>query len=151
MLEAFDEEPGVQGERLELLAVIRGLEALDQPSRVTLVTSSRGVSRGLRFGLAEWRTNNWQWERFGRRVPVKNHDLWQRVDRALQFHRVECRTWRIDQAHTAAEGQELSERPTRVPEQGLARIETVAKIVSRQSFDWFQSLAAWGHPNHSPT
>ena len=105
VLEASDEEPGVQGERLELLALIRGLEALDQPSRVTLVTSSRGVSRGLRFGLAEWRTNNWQWERFGRRVPVKNHDLWQRVDRALKFHHVECRTWRIDQAHTSAAGK----------------------------------------------
>src|SRR5262245_42574417 len=52
-------------ERLELLAVVRGLEALDEPSQVTLVTKSRYVSRGLRRGLAEWRANDWQWERFG--------------------------------------------------------------------------------------
>ena len=43
---ASDVEPGTGGERLELLAVVRGLEALDQPSRVTLVTRSRYVSRG---------------------------------------------------------------------------------------------------------
>lgn len=99
VVEASDEEEGVRGERLELLAVVRGLEALDQPSRVTLVTPSRHVTRGLRFGLEEWRQNGWRWERDGRQVPVKNRDLWQRIDRALQFHRVECRTWRIDAAH----------------------------------------------------
>lgn len=99
IMEASDAEPGVRAERLELLAVVRGLEALDQPSRVTLVTSSRRVSRGFRFGLEQWRHNRWRWERDGRWVPIKNRDLWQRVDRALQFHSVECRTWRFDQAH----------------------------------------------------
>src|SRR5688572_11721238 len=97
-LEADDEEPLTQGERLELLAVVRGLEALDQPSRVTLVTPSRYVSRGLRFGLKEWRESGWLWERFGEMAPVKNHDLWQRVDRALEFHDVECRTWHYEAA-----------------------------------------------------
>ena len=101
LVEASDEEPGVHGERLELLAVVRGLEALDQPSRVTLVTSSRHVSRGLRCGLEEWRNNSWRWERDGRLVPIKNRDLWQRIDGALKFHHVECRSWRIDPAHSA--------------------------------------------------
>jgi ribonuclease HI len=95
-IEAADEEPGLRRERLELLAVVRGLEALDQPSRVTLVTSSQRVTRGFRSGLDEWRNHRWCWERDGRRMPIKNRDLWQRVDRALQFHRVECRTWRIE-------------------------------------------------------
>jgi ribonuclease HI len=98
-LEAADVEPDVQGERAELLAFVRGLEALDQPSRVTLVTSSRYVRLGLAYGLDEWRASGWTWERFGQIVPVKNFDLWQRVDRALRFHTVECRTWRIDAAH----------------------------------------------------
>jgi ribonuclease HI len=98
-IEVADEEPEAEGERLELLAVVRGLEALDQPSRVTLVTSSRYVSRGLRFGLTEWRENEWQWERFGQMTPIKNGDLWQRVDQALGFHKVDCRTWRFDQPH----------------------------------------------------
>jgi ribonuclease HI len=98
-LEATDAEPEVQGDRLELLAVVRGLEALAQPSRVTLVTPSKYVNRGLAFGLKEWRSNDWQWEHFGEMVPVKNCDLWQRVDQALSFHQLECRTWRFDPPH----------------------------------------------------
>ena len=99
MFEAADSEPEIQGERLELLALVRGLEALDQPSRVTLVTSSRYVNRGLAYGLEEWRRNDWTWECYGEMVPVKNCDLWQRVDRAVQFHRVEVRRYRFDASH----------------------------------------------------
>ena len=95
-IEAVDSEPGVQGERLELLAVVRGLEALDQPSAVTLITPSRYVNSGLRFGIQQWRQNNWRWERFGQRVPIKNADLWQRVDGALRYHDVDCKYWRLD-------------------------------------------------------
>jgi ribonuclease HI len=98
-VEITDSEPDVRGERLELLAVVRGLEAIDEPARVTLVTPSRYVSRGISFGLTDWRENGWHWERHGEMVPVKNSDLWQRVDRALEFHRVECRQWRLDAAH----------------------------------------------------
>ncbi len=98
-LEAEDSEPEIHGERLELLAVVRGLEALDQPSRVTLMTSSRYVNRGLTYGLEEWRRNDWTWESFGEMVPVKNQDLWQRLDQALQFHRLEVRPIRLDGPH----------------------------------------------------
>jgi len=98
-LTAEDVEPGVCGERLELLTIVRGLEALDQPSRVTLMTSSSYVREGIRRGVVEWRKNGWRWERFGQMVPVKNLDLWQRVDRAMQFHQVDCRTYRIDPPH----------------------------------------------------
>jgi ribonuclease HI len=90
-LEADDEEPAASPERLELLAIIRGLEALDQPSRVTLVSPSRNVQAGLRFGLAQWRASDWQWERYGQLTAVKNADLWQRLDRLLEIHAVECR------------------------------------------------------------
>src|SRR5262245_28016480 len=90
-LEAADEEPLASPERLELLAIIRGLEALDQPSRVTLVAASRSVEAGLKFGLANWRTSDWQWERYGQLTAVKNADLWQRLDRLLEIHRVDCR------------------------------------------------------------
>jgi ribonuclease HI len=96
---ADDVEPGARRGRLELLAVVRGLEALDGPSRVTLVTGSRYVTRGIRQGLEQWRKHNWRWERFGRWVPIRDGDLWQRVDRALQFHHIDCRTWRLDDAH----------------------------------------------------
>lgn len=93
---AADAEPSDCGERLELLAVVRGLEALDRPARVTLVTKSRYVSRGLRCSLSEWRYNDWHWERFGRLVEVKDHDLWQRLDRAVRIHQVDCQAWQFD-------------------------------------------------------
>lgn len=98
-LEATDNESECSGERLELLAVVRGLEALDQPSRVTVITSSKYVNRGVTYGLEEWRRNDWTWECFGEMVPVKNADLWQRLDRAAAIHSVEYRGPRIDAAH----------------------------------------------------
>lgn len=101
-LTAEDAEPGVSGNRLELLAVVRGLEALEQPSRVTLLTTSRYVNRGIRRCLGQWRERTWRWERFGQLVPIRNQDLWQRIDRAMQFHQLEC--W----SASLAEGQPTS-------------------------------------------
>ena len=75
------------------------LESLDQPSQVTLVECGRYVRQGLQYGLAEWRENGWRWEFFGDMVPVKNGDLWQRLDRALRFHQVECCRRRFDPPH----------------------------------------------------
>jgi ribonuclease HI len=89
-----DSEPEARLSRLELLAVVRGLEALEQPSRVTLLTGSRYVIRGIRRSLSQWRERSWRWERFGQLVPIRDHDLWRRVDRALQIHDVECCEWR---------------------------------------------------------
>ena len=96
-IEVSEEEPGVWGERLQLLAVVRGLEALEQTSRVTLITPSRFVGNGIRRGLAQWRNNGWQWERFEEQAPIKHCDLWKRVDHALQFHQVNCRIWDFDE------------------------------------------------------
>ena len=98
-LVAEDTEPDVRGERLELLTVVRGLEALEQPSRVTVMTPSTYIREGIRHGILQWRESGWLWEFFGQMVPVKNTDLWQRVDHALGFHEVECRVWRTDPAH----------------------------------------------------
>ncbi len=98
--EAADVEPTARGERLDLLTVVRALESLDQPSRVTLAGCSPYVRQGMQYGLSDWCRNGWRWESFGQMVPVKNRDLWQRIDRALRFHRVECRQWRRDPAHS---------------------------------------------------
>jgi ribonuclease HI len=105
---ASDDEPNVQGERLELLAVVRGLEAVEHPSRITLVTPSRYVDRGLNHGLEQWRSMDWQWEYYGRMVQIKDHDLWQRLDRATQIHDVQCRRWRVDAAHRPLGGPHQS-------------------------------------------
>jgi ribonuclease HI len=101
-LEAGDDEADASSERLELLAVVRGLEALEQPSRVTLVTSSRHIRHGLSSGLPYWRENGWHWERFGRLSPVKNSDLWQRIDRLTDIHHLNCRPGRLDKADDLA-------------------------------------------------
>jgi ribonuclease HI len=106
--EAQDAEPDLSSERLDLLTVVRALESLDQPSRVTLVECSDYVWKGIRFGLPEWRTNGWRWEFFGQMVPVKNSDLWQRLDRTLRFHNVECQRRRFDRPHHP---QECVNRP----------------------------------------
>lgn len=125
---ADDIDPVARGDRLELLTVVRGLEALEQPSRVTLWTPSTYVREGIRHGLREWRENGWLWEYFGRMVPVKNDDLWKRLDRAMEFHQVDCRTWRIDPSHTPEEvgyslDDELTQFDANCVETEVARTE----------------------------
>jgi ribonuclease HI len=139
--EAADAEPNFYGERLELLAVVRGLEALAQPSRVTLVTPSKYVNRGLAYGLQEWRANDWQWEHYGEMVPVKNRDLWQRVDRALSFHELECRTWRFDLPHLAADALAGSHTSTSVLGRRTLRGRLKRKLVACQR--WWDDHLRW--------
>ncbi len=115
VLEVADHEPEVRGERLELLAAVRALEALERPSQVMLVTPSRYVRRGVSYGLESWRRNGWRWESYGQLVPVKNIDLWQRLDRALVIHQVRCGSTRL-----VLRQEEL----TPVPEMATATAET---------------------------
>jgi ribonuclease HI len=89
--EATDVEPACAPDRCALISVLRGLESLEQPSRVTLVTTSRYVTRGLQYGLTEWRDNDFTWEHFGAVQPIRNADIWRRIDRTLAFHQVQCR------------------------------------------------------------
>ncbi len=142
-LEAADAEQEMPRERLELLAVVRGLEALPGPSRVTLVTHSPYIQRGLASGLPDWRASGWQWERFGEMVPIQNRDLWQRVDRALEFHKVECRTWRFDKPHAAPttdQAESPSARPNR-PAKPAPR-ETYRAKSRRQNRRWKRQVLA---------
>ena len=145
--EACDEEPGVCGERLELLTVVRALESLDRPSRVTLMTPDPYIRQGLRFGLPEWRSSGWRWEFYGRMVPVKHCDLWQRMDRAMKFHQVELSRWRIDRAHRAF-GPPNS-RPSNQPKTGrkAALAWFARKALSlRTHFQAVRSgFASWWH------
>ena len=90
--EVADVEPEARGERLALLTVVRALENLDQPSQVTLIGCNPYIRRGVTHGLHEWKNNGWRWEFFGQMVPVRNGDLWQRMDHALRFHQMDCRS-----------------------------------------------------------
>ncbi|TWU23987.1 Ribonuclease HI [Novipirellula galeiformis] len=89
VLSAYDNEVGDLN-RLTLLAAVRGLEAIEGASTVTLISNNRYLIRSLADSLPRWRENNFVWEHFGRRIDVQHADLWRRVDRALQIHRVEA-------------------------------------------------------------
>ncbi len=103
---AGDLEPDASWERLQLLAVVRGLEALPEPATVILATASDVVRRGIKYGLEEWREFDWQLEHFGELIPVKNVDLWKRIDRALAIHDVQIRNMRVDEPIVAEQADQ---------------------------------------------
>lgn len=89
VLEADDEDAGDLN-RLTLLAALRGLEAIDGASAVTLLSNNRYVIRSLTDSLPRWRANDFCWDHFGRRIDVQHADLWRRIDRTLKIHQVEA-------------------------------------------------------------
>jgi len=82
-------EPETTNNRMELTAVIRGLEALKRPSRVELVTDSIYVGKGITEWLAKWKANGWRRREGKRWAEVKNEDLWRRLDELLARHQVQ--------------------------------------------------------------
>lgn len=74
--------------RMELTAVIRGLESLKRPTSVELITDSIYVGRGLSEWLARWKANGWRRRERKSWAAVKNEDLWRRLDELLAKHRV---------------------------------------------------------------
>jgi len=74
--------------RMELMAVIRGLEALKRPTSVELITDSIYVGRGLSEWMAKWKANGWRRGSKGKSSPVKNEDLWQRLDALVARHQL---------------------------------------------------------------
>lgn len=67
--------------RMEMMAVIMGLAALKKPSTVTLYTDSQYVQKGVTEWMKGWKAKGWP-------ARIKNQDLWQRIDSALQVHNV---------------------------------------------------------------
>jgi ribonuclease HI len=74
--------------RMELTAVVRGLEQLKRPTRVELVTDSVYVGTGLAEWLPRWKQQGWKRKEKGRLVPVKNEDLWRELDRLAAAHAI---------------------------------------------------------------
>ena len=69
--------------RMELLAVIRGLETLRRPCRVEVVTDSQYVAQGIAEWLPKWKANGWMRREGSQLKPLKNDDLWKRIDAQL--------------------------------------------------------------------
>jgi len=74
--------------RMELTAVIRGLQTLKRPATVELVSDSEYVTRGLSEWLPKWKANGWRRREGGHWKEVKNEDLWRTLDQLLAKHRV---------------------------------------------------------------
>ena len=79
-------DPATTNNRMEMTAAIMALEALKRPCRVRLYTDSQYLRDGIMQWLAGWKARNW---RTADKKPVKNVDLWQRLDAAAAPHQVE--------------------------------------------------------------
>ncbi len=79
-------EPHTTNNRMELMGVIAALEALKRPSPVRLVTDSMYVKNGVNQWMPRWKANGW---RTADKKPVKNQDLWERLDQALAEHAID--------------------------------------------------------------
>ncbi len=78
-------EPGTTNNRMELMAVIAGLTSLTRPSEVDLYSDSQYVLKGLREWLSAWKARGW---RTADKKPVKNQDLWERLDALRSGHTI---------------------------------------------------------------
>jgi ribonuclease HI len=81
-------EPQTTNNRMELMAVVRGLESLKMPSDVELLTDSVYVGKGLTEWMPNWKKNGWRRREGPKWKPVKNDDLWKRLDELVARHRL---------------------------------------------------------------
>jgi len=87
-MEASGAEELTTNNRMELTAVVKGLEALKRPCRVELISDSNYVGKGLSEWMAGWKRNGWR-RREGKALkPLKNADLWQLLDELCSRHKL---------------------------------------------------------------
>ena len=103
--------------RMELMAAIQALESLTRPSRIIVVTDSAYVKNGVTGWIHGWKRNGWK---TADKKPVKNVELWQRLDEAQARHQVE---WRWIKGHA---GHAENERADALARQGMAPFKKAA-------------------------
>ena len=101
-------EPQTTNNRMELMAAIQALEALNRPSRVRLHTDSTYLLDGITKWIAGWQRNGW---RTSAKKPVKNEDLWRRLVEAMNGHEV---SWLWVKGHAGDEGNERADALARL-------------------------------------
>jgi ribonuclease HI len=104
--------------RMELMAAISALEALKKPSTVDLHTDSKYVQDGISKWIHGWKRNGWK---TADKKPVKNMDLWQRLDAAIHHHQVK---WHWVKGHA---GHELNERADELAREAIAELRAAPK------------------------
>ncbi len=120
--EIFGGEPLTTNNRMELMAAIAALEALTRPCRIELHTDSQYLRNGITEWIGGWKANGWK---TAAKKPVKNADLWQRLDTARQRHKV---NWHWVRGHS---GHPENERADRLAQRGIAEQEEAAKRGAR--------------------
>ncbi|MEL7416307.1 MAG: ribonuclease HI [Pseudomonadota bacterium] len=103
--------PDTTNNRMELMAAITALETLERPSTVTIITDSTYVKDGLTKWIHSWKRNGW---RTASKKPVKNAELWQRLDAAQDRHDVH---WQWVKGHA---GHPENERADELARSGMA-------------------------------
>ncbi len=104
-------EPNTTNNRMELLAAITSLETLAGPSTITIVTDSSYVKDGITKWIFGWKKKGWK---TANKKPVKNEELWKRLDAATQRHDV---TWEWVKGHA---GHPENERADELARAGMA-------------------------------
>ena len=102
---------------MELLAAISALEALKFPCHVTLHTDSQYLRNGIMSWVANWKKNGW---RTADKKPVKNVDLWKRLDEALAHHKIQ---WHWVKGHA---GHPMNERADELAREGIVAVRSGA-------------------------
>ncbi|QFU09722.1 Ribonuclease HI [Rhodobacteraceae bacterium THAF1] len=110
-LELKGGEAPTTNNRMELLAAINALESLARPSGITMVTDSQYVKNGVESWIHGWKRNGWK---TSAKKPVKNDDLWKRLDAAQARHQV---TWTWVKGHA---GHPENERADELARAGMA-------------------------------
>jgi ribonuclease HI len=106
--ELHGSDPLTTNNRMELMAAIQALEALNRPSRVQLYTDSTYLLNGITKWVAGWQRNGW---RTSAKKPVKNEDLWRRLVAAMNGHEV---SWLWVKGHAGDEGNERADALARL-------------------------------------
>ncbi|MFC4161346.1 ribonuclease HI [Chitinimonas lacunae] len=101
--ELFGGEADTTNNRMELMAVIAALEALKRPCQVRVYLDSQYVQNGISSWIHGWKRNGW---RTADKKPVKNVDLWQRLDSAVERHQIE---WQWVKGHAGHAGNERAD------------------------------------------
>lgn len=97
-------EANTTNNRMELLAVIEGLAAITRPCEIHVHTDSQYVQKGISEWIQGWKRRGW---RTAAGQPVKNQDLWQRLDAAVAAHQV---AWHWVKGHAGHPGNEAADR-----------------------------------------
>jgi ribonuclease HI len=93
-------EKDTTNNRMEMMAVIAALEAITRPCNILITTDSQYVMKGMTEWLAGWKLKNWK---TANKKPVKNADLWQRMELAAQQHKLDWQWVRGHQGHVENE------------------------------------------------